>query len=275
MPLLAAGARAGVAGGCLDAGLTELELRRAALLRDPQREGGGLTSGPYILSRFDRDSVRESGCVGSVLVTSRYLSDVDGTGKSREKKTLHLPTADFTRPEYGNGLPKPCGFNLEARYHSASKLQGILIVEGPLDAIACTEREHPAIAMMKPRSPALAALLPADRARFFAPDGTKDVGQQERCSRAAVAGYYTMVCLLPKDKDPDDLDAAGLDEIKRDARPVLAEYLELAEMNAGPARKVVLDALGARLAEWSAAMPALSGEMRGQAMGAGVDGGGV
>lgn len=248
---------------CLDAGLSELELRRAGLLRDPQREGPD--EKPYM---FFRESIVipcvENGRV--VYLTSRYLSDVDGRGIERDKKSLHLPVADFSRVAGDSipyGLPKPCGFNLEARYHSAAKLVGILIVEGPLDAIACTELEHPAIGMLG-STPAqlLADKLPTDCARFFAPDGTKDVTQHERCSRGAVLGYYTSVCVLPTGKDPDDLPVADLEAVKSDARPVLTEYLTLAEMQAGPARKVVLDALGTRLAGWAAALPALAGDMR-------------
>lgn len=130
---------------CLAAGLTELELRRAGLLRDPQREGPD--ERPYM---FFRDSIvipyLEHGRV--VYLSSRFLNDFDGTGKKREKKTLHLPGVKSKADELGHGMPRPCGFNLEARYHSAAKLVGLMLVEAPLDAIACTEREHPAIAML-------------------------------------------------------------------------------------------------------------------------------
>ncbi|HYG76507.1 MAG TPA: hypothetical protein VEK08_15990 [Planctomycetota bacterium] len=128
---------------CLKAGLTEKELRSVALLRDPLRSGPD--ERPYM---YFRDSLIipyiEYGRV--VYLSSRYFSDYDGRGNKREKKTLHMIT-----PQKGNdwiGMKRPAGFNLEALRDPRAKEVGVLLVEGPLDAIACTERGHPAIAIL-------------------------------------------------------------------------------------------------------------------------------
>lgn len=97
---------------------------------------------------------------------------------------------------------------------------------------------------------------------FFALDGTADVTQRERCERAALVGRFTRVCCLPPGADPDDLDAAALEAVKSDSRPVLTEYLEYASSLQGSERAAALGALGKLLAQWAADAPALSGDLR-------------
>lgn len=125
---------------CLEAGLTEKELRSVRLLCDPHEDGPDARS--YM---FFRDSIiipyLERGSV--TYLSSRYLSDVDGRGVTRTKKTLHLGTNEDVK--------RPCGFNLDAIRDRGAELVGLLLVEGPLDAIACSEREHPAVAMLGAR----------------------------------------------------------------------------------------------------------------------------
>jgi DNA primase len=126
---------------CLAAGMDEKSLRLVGLLRDPKSDGPD--SKPYM---HFRDSIiipcLEGGRV--VFLSSRYLSDVDWQGQKRAVKALHMLSPD----QGGNGgMRRPAGFNLSALYDPTAQLEGILLVEGPLDAIACTEREHPAIAM--------------------------------------------------------------------------------------------------------------------------------
>ena len=52
----------------------------------------------------------------------------------------------------------------------------------------------------------------------------------KRCKAGALLGYRTMMCCLPPGKDPDDLSSDELDQVKRDARQVLDEWLELADV---------------------------------------------
>lgn len=97
---------------------------------------------------------------------------------------------------------------------------------------------------------------------YLALDGTKDVDQRTRCQRAARIGRYCLVCLLPQDKDPDDLSAEQLSALKADARPVLYEWLSLFETLAGDDRAKALAELRPYLAEWAASDPAMAGELR-------------
>lgn len=72
-------------------------------------------------------------------LSSRYLSDVDGRGNLRAKKTLHMPGLEL--------LPRPAGFNLDCLYEAETREKGVVLVEGPLDAVAVCERGFPSVAM--------------------------------------------------------------------------------------------------------------------------------
>jgi len=76
---------------------------------------------------------------GRVLyLSSRVFKDFKQAGAPKEKKTLHMPAET---------MPRPCGFNLDVLNDPEAKAKGVMLVEGPLDAIACTERGQPAVAM--------------------------------------------------------------------------------------------------------------------------------
>ena len=72
-------------------------------------------------------------------LSSRYLSDVNGAGIAREKKTLHMRSLEL--------LPRPAGFNLDVLREPETRAKGVRLVEGPLDAIAACELGRPAVAM--------------------------------------------------------------------------------------------------------------------------------
>jgi DNA primase len=130
---------------CLDAGMAEDELRSVGILLKGPEEREFM---------FFRDSMVipfiEGGRV--VYFTSRRLVDhfPDGRPIEKGKKCLYLRSPQQGPADKGpdGGVARPAGFNLEALYHPAAKLVGIRLVEAPLDAIAATELERPAIAML-------------------------------------------------------------------------------------------------------------------------------
>ena len=97
---------------------------------------------------------------------------------------------------------------------------------------------------------------------YLALDGTKDVTQASRCATAALLGQFALVCALPVGADPDDLSGEELSAVKAEARPVLTEWLELAGHAQGPDKAGILEELGRLLVAWSAASPAMAGDLR-------------
>lgn len=121
---------------CTDAGLSEKELRDVMLLRDsedgPEQRSYMAFRDCVIIPHLERGRV--------IYLSCRYMTDFDGRGQLRDTKTRHLKTA--------SGLPRPCAFNLDVLYSAEAREKGVLLVEGPLDAIACCEHGHPALSLL-------------------------------------------------------------------------------------------------------------------------------
>ena len=128
--------------------------------------------------------------------------------------------------ELSRGVARPAGFNLAA---IAAGPADLLLVEGPLDAIACCERGHAAIALVgsSVRGELAAALKGIDARIYLALDGTKDVTPLKRCETASELGPACRICVLPEEKDPDDLSGSDLAAVKAAARPCLSEWIGL------------------------------------------------
>lgn len=116
------------------AGISDDEMKSVNLLRHSHERAGEWYP-------FFRDSIIiPTLWRGRVAyLSSRYLSDVDGRGNVREKKTLHMPALDL--------LPRPAGFNLDVLHDPETRAQGVMRVEAPLDAIALCEQGFPAVGM--------------------------------------------------------------------------------------------------------------------------------
>lgn len=208
---------------CLDAGMTEKQLRSVRLLVDPISEG---------LDEYSRMHFRDSIIVpwfeaGEVVfLSARRLVDYDGQGNKLPDKwkspSMYGPRADGT-----GGMAKPVAFNLEtirslfdAKANKAENVKELLLVEGPLDAIACEEQGHAAIALgCSAPAPELVARLAGypQVVLYLALDGTADVTPLSRAAAAGTLGIYTRVCELPAGKDPDDLSGAELAGVKAGA----------------------------------------------------------
>lgn len=111
------------------AGLDEGRLREAGLLRDGQR-------GAYL---HFRDSLIIPFVERGRIV---YLSDRALGPRAPNKLSLPNPDEDGR-----GGVTAPAGFNLDALREDGD----FLLVEGPLDAIACSARGHTAVAMLSSR----------------------------------------------------------------------------------------------------------------------------
>lgn len=191
-------------------GLTEAELSAVGLLRQGEHGGAWM---------HFRDAMVFPYVEGerTVYVSSRRLVDHDpqtGEELPKEKKALSAFAPDANG--FG-GLERPAGFNLDALARPASPsdpVAPILLVEGVLDAIACCERGHPAVAYLGGSIRAdLASLLrerfPAGEGVFVAPDATKDVTPRKRAELAGCVGPRARVVLLPEGWDPDDVENSG------------------------------------------------------------------
>jgi DNA primase len=73
-----------------------------------------------------------------LYLSSRVFKDFKQDGTPKDKKTLHMPTGDLTRP---------AAFNLDCLNDPETREKGVWMVEGPLDAIACCERGQPSLAL--------------------------------------------------------------------------------------------------------------------------------
>lgn len=116
------------------AGLTDDEMKAVGLYVHSQERKGEWYA-------FFRDSiVIPTLHWGRVLyLSSRYLSDTNNAGITREKKTLHMRSQEL--------LPRPAGFNLDVLNDPETRKLGLRLVEGPLDAVRACELGRPSVAM--------------------------------------------------------------------------------------------------------------------------------
>jgi hypothetical protein len=245
-------------GQCKAAGLTEEELESVGLY--VQREHGKVM--------FFRDCMvfpfYDNGRV--VYFTSRRLVDHDprtGEALSKSAKALSMRAPD----SHGDGgVLLSTGFNGDALQYEES----VMLVEGPLDAIACTERGHPAIAMVGkcPRPGLLARVRAKPFLTYLALDGTADVTEEERLNKAALAGPDCWICALPAGQDPDDLDANALVALKAGARQCVDAWLEVFKRPPQEWRQNATLAFRAHLKRWLQASPAHAEDLRARVCGA-------
>ena len=229
---------------CLDAGLTELELREVGLLRDPVRDGPDQK--PYMFFRkcmvfpfFDGDEI--------VWASSRRLSDVDryGVPLPKNKKALSMPGLDG---KGRHGVARPAGFHLAAI--SEIDERALLVVEGVLDVIACCERGHPAVAIVGGSMRGDLAMMLARQDVFLALDGTADVTEMSRLIEASRLGPDAGVCVLPEGKDPDDQSGLELQQLKADAKTAFECWMEILGRPETEWPKGVTKAFGEALRSW-------------------------
>lgn len=210
-------------GQCKAAGLTEEDLEAVGLY--VERDFGKCM--------FFRDCMvipfYESGQV--VYLTSRRLVDYDpksGEPLSKAAKSLSMRAPDSRGR---GGIAFGTGFNIDELKKSGS----IMLVEGPLDAIACQERGHPAVAMIgkAPRPGLVKAIKESEIQVFLALDGTADVSELQRLNVASMIGPATWICVLPEASDPDDMNADELRTLKASARECDQEWVRLLKTSDG------------------------------------------
>jgi hypothetical protein len=98
---------------------------------------------------------------------------------------------------------------------------------------------------------------------YLALDGTKDVTQAGRAAAAGRIGPDCLVCVLPTEKDPDDLTTEEILSCNGDARPALDEWITAIEVEAdGGARNNLKAKLRDQVREWVKDAPANAGEIR-------------
>ena len=228
------------------AGLTELELREVGLLRDPVRDGPDQK--PYM---FFRKSMVFPFMQGNEIVyaSSRRLVDVDrdGVPLDKSKKALCMPGPDGKNRR---GVQRLAGFNLNL-LQSLDENEHLLVVEGVLDAIACSERGHPAVAIVGGSMRGDLAMMLAGRDVFLALDGTADVTEMSMLIEASRLGPDTGVCVLPAGKDPDDLDGLKLQQLKADAKTAFECWMEILMRPEKDWPKGVTTDFGAALRSWN------------------------
>jgi DNA primase len=243
------------------AGLDLDELKLAGLVSEGQNGDYPLFRDAFIVPFYERGSIR-------YFTSRRYRDDnMFDNQPLRGPKSLHLP-GPRKAGDVWRGVPKPDAFNRDAIHSPEAREHGLLIVEGPLDAIACCERGHPAIALLgKTVSEGLQKRLrrASEVTPYLALDGTDDVNAAERVRVAAAIGYLCMVITLPPGKDPDDMEGEELRTLKADAVPVLKLALELVDAEEDTSRRLrLLQMLAKIAAKWLTETPAIAGEVRQQ-----------
>lgn len=186
------------------AGLSEDDLRFVGLLRKSSYQEGPADY-LHFRSRLIIPHMRQG---RATYLCGRSLD----RACAKEKKYLNLPL-----PKDGTGgVLKPWWFNNEACWDKDARTKGVLLVEGRLDAIACCENGHPAVAFLSSPSEEFGLELGryAGVVFYYCPDATKDMTLDKRAEGAALCGLDVRVCELLPGMDPDDLDAAGLDAAK-------------------------------------------------------------
>jgi len=224
-PTLAQCAQAWAAAG-FDRATCERELRSAGLLIDPVADGPDRSA--YMFFRdcmiFAWHGPATKDGPGSLLYfSSRRLKDleIDGTPLPKDKKALCMRSPG---QDGKGGLARPPGFNLPAL--ARADLQELAVVEGALDAIACTAMGHVAVAQIgaairEDLGKLLRAWLAADPARtlYFIPDASPDMKPLRRLQGCRHAGPHIRIALLPVNRDPDEVTAEELAAAKAAAEP--------------------------------------------------------
>lgn len=220
---------------CEKAGISGDELRAVGLLIDYQKDVGASEKETWSRMHFFDSIIIPHWEGGRVTyMGDRALHDGRVRWKGDdEKKTLNMRAP---RDDGRGGIALPAGFNFEALWGdqwrlkmSNGDLTGVLLVEARLDAIACCLRGHPAVAYLSAPSDAFVKKLAPykDVPLYFAPDGTKDVTAYKRAHYACELGHRVKVCCLPAGKDPDDLSAEEIVQLKGEAIPAVRDFLEV------------------------------------------------
>ena len=245
-------------GQCKAAGMTEAQLYAVGLL--VQRQYGAVM--------FFRDCMIFPFFVsGRVMYfASRRLVDHDpktGEPLSKSAKALSMRGPDSNGR---GGVLLDTGFNVDVAAGDAS----VILVEGPLDAIACTERGHPAIAMVGkcPREGLLTRLRANHVTAYLALDGTADVTEEERLDKGALVGPGSWICEMPTGKDPDDLAAEDLLALKAGAHECVEAWLNVFRGNPSGWRQEVSQAFRRHIHRWIVTAPAHADDLRAQVCGA-------
>lgn len=200
---------------CERAGLSREQLRMVGLLRPSRHDD---TEYMHFYDSILIPHVKNGRCV---YLADRALNDFRGKDGKKKILNMPLPEADGT-----GGVPMPAHFNLEAMWSERAREVGVLLVEARLDAIACCERGHPAVAFLSSPTPAFAAELakyPGVR-MYYAPDGTADMTPMKRAEAAGLLGYDVKCCRLPAGTDPDDLSNEQLAGVKAAAGDCVEEW---------------------------------------------------
>jgi hypothetical protein len=245
-------------GQCKACGLSEAQLRSVGLL--VRRDYGD--------QLFFRDCMLFPFFLAGeiVYIASRRLVDHDprtGEALSKSAKALSMRAPD----SHGHdGVQLNTGFQVDVIESAAA----VMLVEGPLDAIACTERGHPAIAMIGkcPRPGLLASLRTKPIPIYLALDGTADVTEEERLSKAALVGPDCWICTLPEGRDPDDLDGDELTAVKTGARQCSEAWLEQFKRPPTTWKQNATDAFKGFLRRWLIADPDRADDLRARVCGA-------
>lgn len=202
---------------CKTAGISDDDLRLVGLLRlktegDAQRE--------FMLFRDALIIPHMKSGRATYLAARVYKWDA-------RARYINLPTPD--RKTGLGGVENPLIFNAEALYDAKARTQGVLLVEGRLDALACSEIGHPAVAYIS--SPGAKFIAEVNRYSgtqlYYAPDATKDMTGEKRAEAAAAIGPDTRCCTLPEGLDPDECSHDQLAAVKLAAWDTIEEWLRL------------------------------------------------
>lgn len=208
---------------CESGGLSRDELRSVGLLRRSHYEED--REYMHFYDSMIIPHLKNGRCV--------YLADraLGPRGKDGKKKILNMP---LPNTDGRGGGAMPASFNLEAMWSARAREVGVLLVEARLDALACTERGHPAVAYLSQPTPAFVAELAkcAGAVLYYCPDGTADMTPIKRAEAAGAIGWDVKCCRLPDGKDPDDLSGVELEAVKAAAGDCVEEWFGAVEATA-------------------------------------------
>lgn len=135
---------------CKKGGMTEASLKFVGLLKEGKNDAYMHFRDSIIIPYFHNGRV--------VFISDRGLGK-----RPKGKLKMALPGPKNRKLFAREGVKYPDGFNLDAIGDVRKSKGDLLLVEGIFDAIACTERGHPAVAMMTSRpSKGLIKLLERD-----------------------------------------------------------------------------------------------------------------
>lgn len=199
---------------CERAGISPEQLRLVGLLKTSQYEDREYM---HFYNSMTIPHLKNGRCV--------YMADraLGARGKDGKKKILNMSLPD--EDGFG-GVAKPCAYNLAVMWSERARAVGVLLVEARLDAIACTERGHPAVSYLDTPSPAFVVELAksAGAQLYYCPDGTADMTRFKRAQAAGLLGWDVKCCRLPDGQDPDDLSGEALAAVKCAAVECVEEW---------------------------------------------------